>query len=180
MRHTKYKLFFAWEYEKEEKWLNKMSLDGLELVHIGFCKYIFEENQEDQYTYRLELLKDLPSSRESQKYIHFLEETGVEYVGSFLRWSYFKKRGSEETFELYSDIASKIKHYKRILLVLLVIAPSGVINVFNMYNMYMTYKNPKYGFFTVGVVVLAYLIGVGIFKISMEIQKLKKDQFIKE
>lgn len=180
MKHTKYKLFFAWDYEKEEKWLNTMSLNGLQLVRVGFCKYIFEENQQEQYTYRLEFLKELPSNKESLSYIQFLEETGVEYVDSLLRWSYFRKKASEGTFELYSDIESKIKHYKRILLLLMVITPSSIINVFNMYRLYMTYKIPKYGFFTAGTGILAFLIAVGIFKILMEIQKLRKEQFIKE
>ena len=29
MKHTAYKLFWAWEFEKEEKWLNEMSAFSL-------------------------------------------------------------------------------------------------------------------------------------------------------
>ncbi len=180
MKHTKHKLFFAWQYEKEEQWLNKMSERGLQLVRVGFCKYVFEENRQDQYIYRLEFLKGLPSSSESISYIHFLEETGVEYVDSLLRWAYFRKKAYEGEFELYSDIDSKIKHYKRILLLLLVITPNSILSVFNMYRLYMTYNILKYGIFTAFVSLLAILVVIGIFKISMEIKRLKKEQYIKE
>ena len=41
MRQTIHKLFWAWEFDKEEKWLNEMAARGLCLVSIGFCKYEF-------------------------------------------------------------------------------------------------------------------------------------------
>jgi hypothetical protein len=31
MKKKVYKLFFVWEYDKEEKWLNKMSAEGWQL-----------------------------------------------------------------------------------------------------------------------------------------------------
>ena len=38
MRHTVYKLLWAWEYDKEEKWLNEMAAKGMALVSVGLCK----------------------------------------------------------------------------------------------------------------------------------------------
>ena len=42
MRKTIRKWFWAWDFEKEEKWLNEMAAKGLALVGVGFCKYEFD------------------------------------------------------------------------------------------------------------------------------------------
>lgn len=42
MRQTIRKLFWVWDFDKEEKWLNEMAAKGLSLVAVGFCKYEFE------------------------------------------------------------------------------------------------------------------------------------------
>ena len=53
-------------------------------------------------------------SAERVAYIKFLEENGVEYVASYMWWVFFRKKSSEGPFDIYSDIESRIKHYKRI------------------------------------------------------------------
>jgi len=102
------------DFEKEEKWLNEMAAKGLNFVHYSFLRYTFEEGTPGEYIYRIELLKDMPSHPESRAYIKFMEETGVEYVDSYFRWVYFRKKAAEGPFDLYSDIDSRIKHYKRV------------------------------------------------------------------
>ncbi|MBX4263913.1 DUF2812 domain-containing protein [Clostridium estertheticum] len=112
MKHIIRKLYS--DFEKEEKWLNEMSAKGMALIDYSWCKYVFTETQNNEYTYRIELLENLPSHEKSIEYINFLEESGVEYVAKYIRWVYFRKKSSEGTFDIYSDIESKIKHYKRI------------------------------------------------------------------
>ena len=73
---------------------------------------MFEDSQPGEYIYRIQLLKNLASSPESHKYIEFVESTGAECVATYLRWVYFRKRAVDGPFELYSDIASKIRHYR--------------------------------------------------------------------
>jgi hypothetical protein len=34
-------LFWVWDFDKEEKWLNEMAAKGLSLVSVGFYKYEF-------------------------------------------------------------------------------------------------------------------------------------------
>lgn len=106
------------DYEKEEKWLNEMSAKGFHFVHNSFCRYIFEEGAPGKYVYRLQLLDNLPSHPESRAYIRFMEEAGAEHVSSILRWVYFRKKASEGSFDLYSDLDSRIKHYGKIALLL--------------------------------------------------------------
>ncbi len=114
MKHVIYKAFTIGAYEKEEKWLNEMSAKGMLLTDISPFRYVFEEGTPGKYIYRLELLEHLPSHPESIAYIKFLEETGIEYVGSCVRWIYLRRPASDGAFEIYSDIKSKLMHLKRI------------------------------------------------------------------
>ncbi len=43
MTKTVRKIFFLWEYEKEEAWINRMANEGWMLIHTGFRKYVFEK-----------------------------------------------------------------------------------------------------------------------------------------
>ena len=52
------KWFWAWEFDKEEQWLNDMAAQGLALVDVGFCRYEFEECPPGEYQIRLELLEN--------------------------------------------------------------------------------------------------------------------------
>lgn len=131
MRIKMHKLFWAWEYEKEEKWLDSMSDKGLALVSTGFCTYWFEECQPGEYSYQIELLENLPQSIKGQKYIDFLEETGAEHVGSYMRWCYFRKKRADGEFELYSDPDDKINYMNRVIRFLLLI---GTLNIFTGIN----------------------------------------------
>lgn len=86
MKKTIYKLYWAWQFDKEEKWLNECSAKGLHLCDVGLFRYTFEEGTPGAYSHKLELLENWPTHPESVAYIRFLEDTGVEMVGSILRW----------------------------------------------------------------------------------------------
>lgn len=127
MKHTVFKLMM--DYEKEEKWLNKMSAKGLHMIHFGFPgRYLFEEGKPGEYIYRLEFLENLPSHPESKMYLKFMEESGAEAVASFHRWVYFRKKTADGPFQVYSDSNSKYQHYKRIASLF------GVIGLVNLIN----------------------------------------------
>ena len=120
MRKTIRKYFWAWQFDKEEKWLTEMASIGLVLDSVDFGKYTFKECLPGEYSVRLELLENLPNHVESQQYIRFLEDTGVQYVGSIIRWVYFKKKTEQGEFDLYSDNSSRIKHLSRIIFLILI------------------------------------------------------------
>ncbi|MDP4153524.1 MAG: DUF2812 domain-containing protein [Bacillota bacterium] len=178
MRITKHKLFFAWEYEKEELWLNEMSAQGLQLVGVGFCKYIFEEGTPSEYSYRIELLNQYPTHPESVSYIHFLEGSGIEHVGSYMRWVYLRKK-SDGAFDLFSDIDSKISHCKRILTLFLCLLPleisalttnaatAAMGSVLNM-------------FCAILLSILLIFLAAGTFRLWLKIKNLKKERIMHE
>ena len=66
MKHTVRKIFL--NYEKEEEWLNEMSAKGMALIYYSWCRYVFEETQNNEYIYRIELLEKSPTSAESIPY----------------------------------------------------------------------------------------------------------------
>ena len=119
-RKTVWKLFFVWEFDKEENWLNEMAASGWALCGVGFCRYEFERCEEDAYIIRLEMRSA------EEEYIRFMEDTGAEYIGRCFRWLFFRRDASLGPFDLFSDIDSKLDHLQRISRLLLAIA---VINL---------------------------------------------------
>ena len=103
-----------WNYEKEEKWLNELAAKGLTMTDYSWCRYVLEETPPGEYVYRIELLDHLATHPESRRYIAFIEETGAECVATYLRWVYFRKKTADGPFELYSDNASRLAHYRRV------------------------------------------------------------------
>ena len=119
MKTTAWKVFI--DYEKEEEWLNAMSAKGLAMKDYFFLRYVFEDSEPGEYTYRIELLNNLPGQAESQNYLSFMADSGVEHVASWHRWVYFRKRTEGGSFDIYSDIDSRIEHYRRVKMLWLVI-----------------------------------------------------------
>ena len=99
MKKNVRKIFFVWEYEKEEQWLNKKSEEGWQLVKASIGKYQFESGIPHEYTYRLELLDKNLNSKESNSYLNFLQETGIEMVGQCKQWIYLRCKTADGGFE---------------------------------------------------------------------------------
>ena len=142
MRTTIRKLFWAWDFEKEEQWLNEMAAEGLSLVFTGYCRYDFEETEPGEYRVAMELLPHKPSHPESRQYLRFLEEAGIETVGSWMRWIYVRKKADGGEFTLFSDRKSRIEHLVRIIVLIGFIAGTNLYIGF--YN-FMIWTQFHYG-----------------------------------
>ena len=125
------KAFWAWDFDREEDWLNDMAAQGWGLVDVGFCRYTFEACRPGEYGYRLELLENSLKDPKSQEYLDFLAEAGVDRVGHLFRWVYLRKRTDDGPFELFSDSASRIRHLRRILALVLPILALNLVAGFN-------------------------------------------------
>ncbi len=131
MRHIIWKFF--WNFEKEERWLNEMAAKGLALAGYSWCRYVFEECEAGEYNYRIELLEQLPTHPESSQYIRFMAENGAEQVASYIRWVYFRRKSAEGSFDIYSDLDSRIRHYRRVFQLWLTLAVAeGLIGGANL------------------------------------------------
>ena len=106
-KKTVFKLFFVWDFEKEERWLNEMAQEGWVLDNTGFSFYTFVRCEPGEYIIRLEM-------NPSSDYRAFIKELGAEYIGSYVNWVYFRRKAELGSFELLSDIDSRLTHLKRI------------------------------------------------------------------
>lgn len=121
MRKTVYKLFMVWNFDKEEDWLNEMALQGWVLDGVGLFTYHFISSEPGEFSVRLEM-RGL-----DERYLDFMAETGAEYIGRVVQWIYFRKKTAAGTFNIFSDIDSKIAHLRRIGKMLFVV---GMANLF--------------------------------------------------
>lgn len=180
MKKVIWKQFWLWNFDKEEKWLNEMSALGLQLCCIGFCRYVFEQGTPGEFTYRLEMLKDLPSHPRSEKYIRFVEDTGAEYIGSMFRWAYFRKVPGMGEFDLYSDIGSRIKHLNEMLVLTGIIGGVNLINGLNRLHAWWLDRVAS----DLILVALCLLVGglgtYGFTRLFLMRRRLKKEQRLHE
>lgn len=185
MRTTVTKLFWAWDFDKEEKWLNAMAAKGLALVSVAFGRYVFEPCTPGEYTVRLELLDNVPSHAESRSYIQFVEDTGATCVGTLFRWVYFRKKTTTDSFDLYSDSTCRMQHLNRILTLLgavLLLQGSSILCNFSVWlnaGMHSPFRWVYYGFLAFIVVFNICLIW-GMLRIVRKKQALKKEQTLYE
>lgn len=131
-RKTIRKWFWAWNFDKEEEWLENMARNGWTLDGVGFCTYHFIKTEPGEYSVCLQYL---PYAEENSDYTDLLAESGAERVGRMVQWVYYRKKTKDGPFQLFSDLDSRIAHLDKIALLMLVIAVVnlviGVINSFN-------------------------------------------------
>lgn len=120
-RMTKYRWFWVWDFEKEERWLNEMAVNGWTLVEVGYCRYTFEKTDDNEYTVRLEMHPF------DEDYISFMEQTGAEYIGRVLQWIYFRKKSELGRFDIFSDLDSRISHLSKIHKMILMLGLANLI-----------------------------------------------------
>ena len=118
MIKTVRKIYAVWNYDEEETWLNEMASKGYNLISVGFCKYVFDECQPNEYVIRIEYLNKNLFNINSDKYLNLMEETGAKYLGNVMSWAYFSKKSESTNFELYSDNSSKISYIEKVLILI--------------------------------------------------------------
>lgn len=180
MRKVVHKWFWAWDYDKEEVWLNEMAAKGLALVGTDFCKYEFEECTPGEYGIQIEMLDCNAKSESGRQYISFVEETGAEHVGSWLRWVYFRKKlACGEEFRLFSDKDSLIQHLKKIIAFLMFL---GILNLWiGVFNVIIGAANGTVNFplGSLNIVIGAMAIG-GAVKLKKKKSALENERMISE
>ncbi len=174
MKSKVYRLFL--NYEKEEAWLNKMAAKGLHCVDAYLGRYLFEKGAPGAYIYRIELLEYLPGHPEGAAYLEFLAESSVEVVASSLRWVYLRKKAADGPFDLFSDKASRLAHYKRVLQLL------GVIAAINLLvgAFYFAPLREQIYFTGVPNFIACALLAIPLIGYGRRYYKLKKESRIRE
>lgn len=122
-RRTIRKWFWAWDFDKEEEWLENMAQNGWTLDSVGFCTYHFIKTEPGEYSVRLQYL---PIAEENGEYADLMEESGAERLGRMVQWVYYRKKSEDGSFELFSDLDSRIGHLKKIARLLLIITVMNI------------------------------------------------------
>jgi hypothetical protein len=122
----KFKIFWAWQDEKEEKWLRSMAQQGWQLISPelpGF--YTFKRGEPRDTVYRLDFIT---SKMDREEYLQLFTDAGWEHVGEMMSWQYFRKEAKQgENPEIYTDPESKIQKYYRLFGYMLIFLPIWVI-----------------------------------------------------
>ncbi|MBR5970242.1 MAG: DUF2812 domain-containing protein [Lachnospiraceae bacterium] len=171
-RMTQYKWFWVWDFEKQERWLNGMAENGCVLAGVGWCRYTFEKCEPGEYTVRLEMCD------RDENYISFMEETGAEYVGRFMRWHFFRKKSEYGQFDLFSDLDSRISHLRRIHQMLWML---GIINVgIGIVNLFMGVYSTGNAFVAAGNLLVATVLMYGVGRIKGKMEYLENERKLRE
>jgi hypothetical protein len=182
---TVVRTFFAWQEEKEEKWLREMSSEGWHLTGVGFFNYRFEKGEPRDMIYKFDF--KVLRNAEMDEYILNFKDAGWEYIGSFGAWYYFKTNADgDHSLELYNDNRSKIEKYKRLLLVLgVIILPMMFFSIPNLYMRIIDMAEDSvlrsslvFNIYLPGVIVLTIILALAVYviiRILLKIRNLNKD-----
>lgn len=107
-----FKVYAAWNYEKEEKYINEMGKNGWQLIKGGCFNTLYEKDESKEYIYKIDYNPEtMRNSINKERYIGMFEEMGWEHINStFNGWNYFKKEYNEcldeSEYEIYTDKTS--------------------------------------------------------------------------
>jgi hypothetical protein len=173
-----FKVFFAWQEEKEAAWLEEMAEKGwlMEKYHMIF--YTFVQGQPEKYIYKFDY-RD--TNRDTTEYLEIFQDSGWEYVDRYLNWYYFRKKDDgTQLSDIYTDSRSEVQKYKALFRTFLIL---GIVNLFNLINITFNTSNTLshqgeltfYNILRLLVLAAFVLVGYACFKTYRRIQGLKSD-----
>jgi hypothetical protein len=126
----KSKWFWAWQDDREEAWLGEMSKLGLHLQHPGaFGQYTFEQGEPREFAYRLDFVAN---ARKNPDYYLLFQDAGWTHIGEMSGWQYWRKDIVDgKVPEIFTDNASKIQKYQRLIGYLVIFFPIYIVLLTN-------------------------------------------------
>ncbi|MED3622951.1 DUF2812 domain-containing protein [Neobacillus thermocopriae] len=160
-----FRIFWAWQDHKEEKWLNEMARKGWALISYKYL-YTFKKIEPTRYIYKLDY--KATSDEDVKEYKMIFEETGWEYVTQYGKWHYFRtlENGNQLT-EIYTENEFQIEAYKNLLRNLTIL----LISILIISGIVLSFYRPA---FIIGFSTALYFITIlCIVKVKQKINKLK-------
>jgi len=177
MRHIIHKAFCSWE--KEEAWLNKMSVKGLSLVDYSWFRYVFEETKPCEYIYRIELI-NRPVAQDID-HEEFARVNGIEFVSVYGRFVYFRKKATDTFFFRRASIPFVIDRTGKARLFWLAAAVFALcFGSVNIVAGSISPCSPIHVVLGILVLVLAAQLTVMGVQITRKIRRLKRELLIRE
>lgn len=189
MRRVFHKLFFIWDLDKEEAWINNMAEHGYSLVKAGRFTFEFDETDSEKYKYKTLFLRGTAYSAKNTDFYKFIEEMGIEvvctlnYPGTCCVYTRANAEEYPDGIEYYSDKDSKISYLRTSLgyniFVEILMAFTACLSFY-----VGTKSNNALWLVNLGEGVLFFILlclsTVAIIKTIMKISKLKKERAINE
>lgn len=178
------KLFWLWQDDAYEKWLQKMSYDGWHLAGVDYypgIRFHFVRGESKDYVYKLDY--KTTSDKDLGDYLDIFKNAGWEYICSDIAWKYFRKEavsGVED--DIYSDNTSKIQKYRSLIKLIALTGALELVCFINITITYLLQLSPRSftSFFGVLYMILAGLTLAfvpitlyGIYKLKKRIGQLK-------
>lgn len=106
---TSYRVYFAWDFDREIEDLNQKSREGWQLIEGGCFHSRFELDNNVCYRYQIDFNNKVDNL---ERYVEMFREQGWEYINStYNNWHYFRKKYNEnlpqEEYQIYTDYDSK-------------------------------------------------------------------------
>ncbi len=114
MRKVEWHFWTLAQYREEEKWLNEKAAQGMALVSALAVRYEFETCTPGEYTYKIIFTDNMPGTAEREAFNRFLSESGIEEVGRYHRWAYYRKKNDGTPFEMFNTTAEELAHANKI------------------------------------------------------------------
>jgi uncharacterized membrane protein len=177
-RKTVIRLYWAWNDDREERWLNQMAREGWRLTAPRGVFYRFEKGEPADIVYRLDFQILRRSDR--KEYLELFRDAGWEHAGDFSNWHYFRiMAGGGSPPEIHTDPASRIAMFRRLLGLLVVVSVAVLIPLARNLG-----RDGLDGGFWIAVRVLQAAVVVfmvyAIHKILAKIARLRKSGDVKE
>lgn len=153
---------------------------GLLLLLLVIADIPLKSAGQGEYKVRLELLENVPTAIESTQYIRFIEESGAEYLGSLMRWVYFRRKTDDGEFHLYSDYTSRIKHLNRLLALIGVVCVINILIGLSNSFIYLVRNNKPNLLLGIISLSLGLFLALGYVRVFKKKRTLKKLQNLYE
>ena len=119
--------------EKEVEWLNQQSKSGYQFIKRNGFAYYFQEQTSVENQYQIEFIGLNQKLIDTENYLNFLSDSGIEIVFKFGLLLYLKREQSKTDFIIYSSSKDLIKQYiKAIKLYALILLFSSSILIKNL------------------------------------------------
>jgi len=108
-----------------------------------------------------------------------MEEKGVEKVDTYRTWVYFRKKAVDGDFQIYSDLDSRIKHYKRVSNVWFAIGCAELCIGFSQITLLVTFLEIGSRYFIVHAAAMVLFFSTAIILFGLRWRYTKKIKLLR-
>jgi hypothetical protein len=169
------KVIFAWEDEKEEKWLEEMATQGWRLQSVLPYVYYFHRGEPSNSVYRLDYKNTF--DKDYTEYTNIYKESGWELVAIMGNWHYYRiDPQNDQQPEIFNSSRTKSQKYRRLLVGLVPFLPIYLV-LLNPARMLFNHDKGTVSIFetALGVlwVLIIFLFIFAMIRLLIKIRKLE-------